>query len=219
MTRRHGVFGGPNKSDAVSLDGRIDGGQPLFATPSAGDFLQQARPSRYPAIATRITPSKKARFSALSASKGMTESALLSLLIDHVLSQNPVEASEADATDFNFASERMSLRLRPGDRELLDARAAARGMKPAGYAVMLLRAHVRGTAPLPIVELNTLKAAVAELSSIGRTLSQAAKAGNGGQVLDTPPREVLEALQGRVVEVRQYVAALARESLMSWETD
>jgi hypothetical protein len=47
------------------------------------------------------------------------------------------------------AGKPMLVRLAVEDRLLLDARAEARGMRPATYASVLLRAHLRQLAPLP----------------------------------------------------------------------
>ncbi len=89
-------------------------------------------------------------------------------------------------------------------------------MKAASYGAMLVRAHVRGRAPLPIGELNALKVAVGELSAIGRNLNQIARAANSRESSGVL-RDTLRQVQGQVAEVRESVAALVRENLMSWE--
>lgn len=173
-----------------------------------------ASTSRHPLIATRSSPERKARFEALAAGFGKSVSALLDQLIDTVLEENPVVAT---AEEEGGATPRVSLRLRAGDRELLNAKAAERGMKAASYAVMLLHAHVRGRAPVPIAELNQLKVAVGELSAVGRNLNQVAKAANAGQVAGKVVEQMLPVVQRQVAEVREYVAALVRVNLQSWE--
>lgn len=171
------------------------------------------RSPRSPLIATRTSPDTKAGFEALAARQGKSVSVFLSQLIDKVLEQNPMAATaEAEG-----ASGRMSLRLRAGDRELLNARAAQRQMKAASYAVMLLHAHLRSQAPMPMSELNQLKVTVGELSAIGRNLNQLAKAANSGHVPDAGVVKTLEAVQRQVAEVREYVAAVVRVNLESWE--
>src|ERR1017187_3765983 len=57
----------------------------------------------------------------------------------------------------------MLVRLRIEDRLLLDARAEARGMRPATYASVLLRSHLRELTPLPKDELLALKRSIGEL--------------------------------------------------------
>jgi hypothetical protein len=59
----------------------------------------------------------------------------------------------------------MLVRLRDEDKLLLDARAEARGMRPATYASVLLRSHLRQLTPLPKDELLALKRSIAVLAS------------------------------------------------------
>jgi len=66
------------------------------------------------------------------------------------------------------AGKPMLVRLAAEDRLLLDARAEARAMRPATYASVLLRAHLRQLTPLPKDELQALKRSIAELGAIGR---------------------------------------------------
>jgi hypothetical protein len=61
----------------------------------------------------------------------------------------------------------MLVRLRNEDKLLLDARGEARGMRPATYASILLRSHLRKLTPLPKDELLALKRSTGELASIG----------------------------------------------------
>lgn len=82
----------------------------------------------------------------------------------------------------------MLVRLRNEDRLLLDARAEARGMRPATYASVLLRAHLRRLAPLPKDELLALKRSISELAAIGRNINQIAKAANEGGRLPSSAR-------------------------------
>src|SRR5438270_4851931 len=72
------------------------------------------------------------------------------------------------------------VRFRDEDRLLLDARAEARGMRPATFVSVLIRSHLRQLAPLPKDELLALKRTIGELASIGRNINQIAKAVNEG---------------------------------------
>ena len=147
----------------------------------------------------------------------MSESALLTLLMDAVLEQNDVPACAAANAEADAATERVSLRLRPGDRRRVDARAAERNMKPASYVVALIRAHVRHDAPLPAAELNALKVAVGQLSAVGRNLNQLAHASHAGAALVGDLVQTLRETLARVEDVRRYVADVVRGNLMSWE--
>ena len=169
-----------------------------------------------PFIAARTTRERKAQFAALAASRGMSESALLTLLMDTVLEGSSVVDSAADSDEDSPASERVSLRLRQGDRRRVNARAAARNMKPASYLVALIRAHVRHEAPLPVAEVNALKVAVAQLSAVARHLHRLAS-GDAGTVLDGELARHLHETVARVEDVRRYVSDVVRGNLMSWE--
>lgn len=74
------------------------------------------------------------------------------------------------------------VRLRDED-DSRQARAAARGLRPATYLSVLTRSHLRELAPLPKDELLALKRSIAELASLGRNLNQITRAANqGGRV-------------------------------------
>ena len=146
----------------------------------------------------------------------MSESALLTLLMDTVLEENSVLVSAADSDEDRPSSERVSLRLRQGDRRRVNARAEARNMKPASYLVALIRAHVRHEAPLPAAELNALKLAVAQLSAVGRHLNQLGSS-DAEAVADVEFVHHLHETVARVEDVRRYVCDVVRGNLMSWE--
>ncbi len=90
-------------------------------------------------------------------------------------------------------------------------------MKPASYLVALIRSHVRHDAPLPTAELNALKAAVGQLSAVGRNLNQLAHASHAGAALSAISCGPCMRPSARVEDVRRYVADLVRGNLMSWE--
>src|SRR5229473_5938371 len=108
-------------------------------------------------ITAWATPDRKGQFAALAASRGLSESKLLGLLIDSVLERNPLDpagdARHADAEE----GDRITLRLRPGDGQWLRLRARRRGVKYTTYAAALIRAHVRANPPMPLEELARLE--------------------------------------------------------------
>jgi len=61
------------------------------------------------------------------------------------------------------------VRFREEDRLLLDARAEARGMRPATYVSVLTRSHLRHITPLPKDEFLALKRTIGELASLAGT--------------------------------------------------
>ena len=112
----------------------------------------------------------------------------------------------------------MLVRLRTEDRLLLDARAEARGMRPATYASVLLRSHLRKLTPLPKDEYLVLKHSIAMLASIGRNINQIAKAANqGGRIADSAGAE-FRAMLKICVALRDNTKALLKANETSWET-
>jgi hypothetical protein len=167
-----------------------------------------------PLIGTRVTPLKKQRFAVLAANRGMTESRLLTLLVDTVLEHNPV--AEEGIASAESPRDRVSLRLRPGDYARVAMRAATRSMKPASYLAALIHAHVRGVAPLPPSDLNGLKATVNQLAAASRCLQQIAQR---DRVSDRDG-ELAACLRDTVQQVealRQETANIVRSNLRSWE--
>ena len=110
------------------------------------------------------------------------------------------------------------VRYRDEDRLLLDARAAARGMRPATYVSVLTRAHLRSLTPLPKEEYLALKRCIAVLESIGRNINQIAKAANqGGRMPDSAGAE-FRAMLKICVALRDNTKLLLKANETSWET-
>ncbi len=179
-----------------------------------------ATPTASPTIGLRVSAEKKAQFAALAAAQGLSESALLGQLIDHVLDVPAGPVDSGLPTDSGTSTERISLRLRPGDRGLLTARAAARGMKPSTYLVALVHAHVRSEAPLPMQEVNWLKACVGELSALVRVM-QSLRRADGVTLVEGSSMALHDLMQQaltRTDQVRYAMADLVRMNLKSWES-
>jgi hypothetical protein len=173
--------------------------------------------SRTVVIGTRASCDTKARFAVLAGSQGLSESAFLASVIDLVLSQNgvvgPLGASRENGAEATRSKDRITLRLRPGDRALADARASGRRMKTASYLSMLIRTHVRGAPVMPPVEIDELKVVAGYLSAMHRQLRVVGAAGGASPASDALLTEV-----GRLVEsVREFVAEVVRSNLISWE--
>jgi hypothetical protein len=110
------------------------------------------------------------------------------------------------------------VRLRDEDRLLLEARAAARGLRPATYLSVLTRSHLRSLAPLPKDELLALKRSIAELAAIGRNINQIAKVANEGGRLPGPMPAEFRAMVRICEALRDNTKALLQANLSSWET-
>lgn len=112
----------------------------------------------------------------------------------------------------------MLVRLRTEDRLLLDARAEARGMRPATYVSVLIRSHLRQLAPLPRDELLALKRSIGELASIGRNINQIARAVNEGGKAPGSVREEFRAMLRICEALRDNTRVLLKANVTSWET-
>jgi hypothetical protein len=118
----------------------------------------------------------------------------------------------------NGCDKPMLVRLRTEDKLLLDARGEARGMRPATYASVLLRAHLRKVTPLPKDELLALKRSIAELATIGRNINQIAKAVNEGGRAPGSVREEFRAMLKICEALRDNTKVLLKANEVSWQT-
>ena len=156
------------------------------------------------------TPDQKAGFAALAASRGLSESRLLGLLIDSVLERNAVDPAGDEHHGETGEGDRITVRLRPGDGQLLRLRAQRRGMKYTTYAAALIRAHVRVDPPMPLEELARLDRGLAQISALGRRLHQIAGAVSKRQCVDPGLRVELAAVRQAVEELRQTLREVVR---------
>lgn len=90
-------------------------------------------------------------------------------------------------------------------------------MRPATYASVLLRAHLRGLPPLPKEELLALKRSVAELAAIGRNINQIARAANEGGRLPASVRDEFRGMLKVCEALRDNTKSLLKANLASWE--
>ena len=169
-------------------------------------------------ITAWATPERKGKFAALAASRGLSESKLLGLLVDSVLERNPVDEALDVRNGEAGDGDRITLRLRPGDGEWLRRRAHTRGMKYTTYAAALIRAHVRADPPMPLDELARLERSLAQVSALGRNLSQIARGISEGQGVDPGLRPELTVVLHAVEELRQTLREVVRVNRISWES-
>lgn len=173
-------------------------------------------------LKTRVSPEEKRRVHARSAEQFLTESSWLRQLVLQAIGDSGVVETPEDRQGRRVANDvgrgaRLYVRLRPEDRLLLHERAQARGMAPATYVSVLIRAHLRNLAPLPKEELLALKRSVCELGGIGRNLNQIARTANQGERVGGPGREDVKAMIRVCQGIRDHVRELLSANLRSWE--
>jgi hypothetical protein len=175
---------------------------------------------RLPSITARPTPEEKRRFAELAAARGLSESTLALSAIRALLESNaPVSLeSRGPFTTREPATDRITIRLGPGDRHTIGDRAARRCMKTSTYLAALVRSHIAANPPLPVEELSDLKRTVAVLAALGRVLAHldrtVRETGEGARELETN----LYKTRVAVTALERVTADFARAALVSWET-
>jgi hypothetical protein len=175
--------------------------------------------SPLPSITARPSAAEKARFARLADAAGMSESALALMAIRAVLDPDGKTSQEAVAAAEREAStDRITIRLRPGDGAAIARRAAQRGMKASTYLAALARAHLRANPPLPASELAALKQSIIVLAALGRVLVETSRnpALVGTEREDL--RQQLSRTRTAVAALERHTHDLARAALISWET-
>ena len=176
-------------------------------------------------IATRVPPETRARFAALAARHHLSASTLLAKMVDEVLKihgdispgsggQRSLRETESGAG----LADRITLRLRQGDRALAAQRARARGMKTASYLALLIHNHVRDAAVLPPNELDQIKVTGARLAVLGRQLRMFGMPNTLPEPVAPELSETIASVRQEVEVAREATAALVRRNLISWET-
>ena len=181
-------------------------------------------------LKTHVSPEMKLQAASLADREFLSEAAWLKrLVVREIRARNDASGAEIDlllsesitgptsaAPGSNGAGKPMLVRLTVEDRLLLDARAEARGMRPATYASVLLRSHLRQLTPLPKDELLALKRSIAELGSIGRNINQIARAVSGGGEVPGSLRGEFWAMLKICSALRHNIKALLSANLASW---
>lgn len=172
-----------------------------------------------------MPPETKVRFAALAAHHHLNGASLLAKMVNEVLKANSLVAQESDEQRVArpsiadaAADDRITLRLRPGDRTSTAKRARARGMKTGSYLAMLIHNHVRDSAVLPPNELDQIRATCARLAALGRQLGRFGMPNTLTEPRASELRDAI-ALARREVEMAcEATAAVVRRNLVSWET-
>ena len=172
--------------------------------------------STAPTITARPTPEEKRLFASVAAQRQISESALALIAIRALLESQspdlPPNLSSGPALD------RITIRLRPGDRLAIRRRASERHMKDSGYIAALVRGHVSANPPLPTHELAAFKAAVSVLAGFGRLLARSAREAAQTGVLTRDLQQELRGTRALVSEVERRMHEFAQAALISWES-
>jgi len=180
--------------------------------------------SRSSVIGARVPAETRTRFAALAAHHQLTEAGLLAKFVDEVLRTNAPSTTVSSSTHAPRASDtgrlsedRITLRLRAGDRAVIAERAELRGMKPGSYLAMLIHNHVHSPMVLPPKELALIKVTCAQLAALGRRYRMF---GLPNTVTQPQASEIVDALalaRREIAQAREATAAIVQRNLISWE--
>lgn len=173
--------------------------------------------SRLPSITARPAPAEKERFATLAASRGMSESALALIAIRSLLDCKDSQTNAAPARR-ERSTDRITIRLRPGDRRVINERANRRDMKASTYLAALVRAHIATNPPLPENELAAYKQGVILLAGLGRLLTRISRDGTKAGSMPKDLQEKLSCTRAMVAGLEKVTGKLACAALMSWES-
>lgn len=182
-------------------------------------------------LKTRVSPETKQRIRYLAERQLITESALLKRLVlrelqatddggdqsDIVLATTSMGRRAGAAKTASGRRQRICLRLRREDQLLLEACSAARGMRPATYASVLMRSHLRHVTPLAHEELVAFKRSISQLGLIGRNLNQVVRGIHQGKV-PASVRHDFEMMLKICIALRDHMKALLKANETRWST-
>jgi hypothetical protein len=173
--------------------------------------------STAPTITARPTPQEKRLFAAVAAQRQMSESTLALIAIRAWLDSQSLDSPPSPLSS-GPALDRITIRLRPGDRLAIRHRASERRMKDSGYIAALVRGHVVANPPLTTHELAAFKAGVSVLAGFGRLLARTAREAAKTGVLTRDLQQELKGTRALVSEVERRMHDFAQAALISWES-
>lgn len=175
--------------------------------------------SRGPTITARPTVDEKRLFGELAARSGVSESTLALKAIRMILELHSSPTSVVTPVKRDApATDRITIRLRPGDRSALNLRAEARGMTASRYLAALVRAHIAASPPLSVAEISTLKEGVCILAKLSRALTHATQGITQTGLLTPELQKELALTRSMVAALEQRTHDLARSALITWES-
>ena len=188
-----------------------------FHCPSCGHLVHmRAVRQDHTHLSTWVSGEAKQRLSAVAACQGISESALLRRLVEQMLASSGLEIRVPAVAQADARAARLTIRLMPDDRLLLRERAAARSIPAATYVSILVRSHLRALTPLPREELTELRRSITELTLVGRSLNQIARALNRNTEVAAPGRQEVQAMIRVAEGLRDHFRALLKANIQSW---
>jgi hypothetical protein len=174
---------------------------------------------RFISITARPTRDEKQRFVELARVRGITEGRLALLAVRTYLELSRFSRPLTPPAPREPATDRVTIRLRPGDGRAIGWRATQRGTSPAAYIAALVRAHVVAEPTLTKNELQALKTSVAVLAGTSRVLRQFVRDPVVGAVAPAELRQEVLRMSAAVQALEKRTHDFTQAALRSWEVD
>ena len=176
--------------------------------------------SRKPSITARPSAEVKRQFVELATRLRVSESALMLIAIRSLLESQRISAPAESGTpppEREPSTDRITIRLRPGDMNAIKERAKRRGIRPSRYIASFLRAHLDANPPLTIPELSILKDGVSVLSKLRRALVHTTHGIVQTGVMTPELQKELALTRNVVAALEQRIHDFTRSALKTWE--
>jgi len=174
-----------------------------------------------PSITARASPAEKARFATLADAAGISESKLALMAIRAFVDAKGRTQGFAEsdpAAERVRATDRITIRMRPGDGAVIARRAKERGVKTSTYLAAMARAHVAAAPPLVVNELAVLKQSIAVLAGLGTVLAQSGRNPALNAVGLEELRQTLNRTRAAVAVLEQSTHDFTKAALKAWES-
>lgn len=168
-------------------------------------------------LKTTVVSDVKARFRAVAALRGQTESELLRAMV--LIVSNPEDSASTMAvlTPDDILTHRMTIRLPAFVKVAAADRAKRVGMTPSRWVAALVQSNATASPVFSAGELAALRAATRELAAVGRNINQIARALNEAfHETERVRLDTLAALGAAIDAQGAAIRALVRASQNAW---
>jgi len=175
-------------------------------------------------LLTSVSPDVQTKFTRLAESRGVSNSKLLGLLVEHVLQNagTPAKPGSEDRRLRDSSSSdpatKYTIRLQSEDAGALERRAEGRGMSASSYAAHVVRSHLRANPPVPYEEYEQFKRVLNELGGIRAALNQLVGEGGAARDVDSRLSQAVTKLMPALKSIREDVQDALAANARSWET-
>lgn len=213
-----------HKSSAAELLWHLN--ERLLQRPRVLHSLKDFRKTSMAIVRFRCSDDLAARFEVEAKRRGCTTSQLGRAVLEKITSHVKSAAAETQSSspgegeaDKVYEPRTFDLRTRltKNEREAVEKRAAAMGMKPYTWLMRLVRAHLAKQPELTFEEVQALREATRELSYIGRNLNQVAHGLNiSAHAREKASVELIVEINEKVDSIRTQIKEVLDRNLNRW---